>query len=271
MLGSIAGDIIGSVYEARNIHTTDFPLFHKDSCFTDDTVLTVALKDSLLHEVPFAKKLKEYYSLFPNAGYGKGFIRWASSSDFQPYNSRGNGSAMRVSPIGFAFDSLNIVLEEAKKSAEVTHNHPEGIKGAQAIAASIFLARTGKSKEEIQSFAESKFGYDLNKSLNQIKMKNSMDISCQATVPPAIIAFLRAKSFEDTIRKAIALGGDSDTIACMAGGIAQAYFKEIPKVIRRKVLQNLDPQLRKIVYKFNRKYNVGQFTFIDRLATVIKL
>jgi len=176
---------------------------------------------------------------------------------------------MRVSPIGFAFDSLSVVLEEAKRSAEVTHNHPEGIKGAQAIASAIFLARTGKTKQEIRSFTESNFGYELNKSLDEIRMKNTMDISCQATVPRALIAFLNSKDFEDAIRKAVALGGDSDTIACMAGGIAQAYYKKIPKIIRRKVLRNLDPRLRRIVYKFNRKYKVGQITLLDRLSTFI--
>src|SRR3954454_2405915 len=169
MLGAIAGDVIGSIYEHVNIRTTDFPLFHEHCRFTDDTVLTVALADSLLHGTPYVDLLNRYYRAYPRAGYGGMFLRWAQSEDSQPYNSWGNGSAMRVSPVGFAFGTLEEVLEEAKRSAEVTHDHPEGIKGAQAIASAVFLARTGHSKDAIQAYVESAFGYDLGTPLDEIR------------------------------------------------------------------------------------------------------
>src|SRR3954454_23026043 len=166
MLGAIAGDVIGSIYEHVNIRTTDFPLFHEHCRFTDDTVLTVALADSLLHGTPYVDLLKRYYRAYPRAGYGGMFHRWAASEDSQPYNSYGNGSAMRVSPVGFAFGTLEEVLEQAKKSAEVTHDHPDGIKGAQAVASAIFLARTGKTKEQIKGFVETTFGDHLDTTLD---------------------------------------------------------------------------------------------------------
>src|SRR4051794_12895391 len=161
MLGAIAGDVIGSVYEWQPIKTTEFPLFHPHCRFTDDTVLTVALADCLLHGMPFVDLMKRYYRTYPGAGYGGRFHAWAQSDDPRPYNSWGNGSAMRANPVGFAFGSLAEVLDQAKRSAEVTHNHPEGIKGAQAVASAVFLARTGKSKEQIKNHVETAFGYDL--------------------------------------------------------------------------------------------------------------
>ena len=255
MLGAIAGDIIGSVYENNNVKNTSFPLFSQDSKFTDDTVLTVALADSILFGSEYTEKLREYYNLYPNAGYGSGFIRWASSSNKEAYNSWGNGAAMRVSPIGFAYDSLEEVLEMARKSAEVTHNHEEGIRGAQATAAAVFLARTGKSKSEIAEYVTETFGYKLDESLETIRERYQFDPSCQGTVPPAIIAFLESENFEDAIRKAISLGGDSDTIACITGGIAQAFYRDIPESIEDKVYENLDSRLRKVVTLFCNMYS----------------
>lgn len=236
MLGAIAGDIIGSPYEGRrrNIKTIEFPLFHDWSHFTDDTVLTVAAADAILHGGGYAEKFKEYYSHYPRAGYGGAFKRWALSDSMQPYGSWGNGSAMRVSPVGFAFDSLEEVLHEAARSAAVTHDHPEGIKGAQAVASAIFLARSGQSKPDIRDYIENTFDYDLSESLDSIRewyAKDFTEVSCQGSVPQAITAFLESTDFEDAIRKAISIGGDSDTIACMAGGIAEAFYVNVPRDI----------------------------------------
>lgn len=243
MLGAIAGDIIGSVYEHRPVKTTEFPLFVAGCRFTDDTVLTVAVADCLLHGKGYAQKFEDYYYRYPNAGFGGGFHAWASSHDHKPYNSWGNGSAMRVSPVGWAFDDLQQVLDEATKSAEVTHNHPEGIKGAQATAAAIFLARTGSTKADIKRKIESTFGYDLSRTLDEIRPAYSFDISCQGTVPQAITAFLESAGYEDAVRKAISLGGDSDTLACITGGIAEAFYKSVPDFIANHVLKILDDNL----------------------------
>ncbi len=254
MLGAIAGDIIGSIYEGDPIKSTEFPLFQPACRFTDDTVLTVALADSLLSGAPFVLKLKEYYRAYPSAGYGGTFHRWAQSDDLAPYNSWGNGSAMRVSPVGFAFDTLEEVLDQAKQSAEVTHNHPEGIKGAQATASAIFLARSGKSKDEIRDYVASTFGYQLDQPLDKIRKDYLPDVSCQGSVPQAITAFLKSNDFEDTIRQAISLGGDTDTQACIAGGIAQAFYQGVPTEIAEKVFEILDEPLAKVTREFGRRY-----------------
>ncbi|HZP80486.1 MAG TPA: ADP-ribosylglycohydrolase family protein [Chthonomonadaceae bacterium] len=254
MLGAIAGDIIGSIYEVRNIRTTDFPLFSDRCRFTDDTVLTVALADSILHGTDYAALLKAYYWRYPNVGYGGAFIDWARSDDTQPYNSWGNGSAMRVSPVGFACETLEEVLAEAERSAAVTHNHPEGIKGAQAIAAAIFLARTGSDKAEIRRTIEETFGYDLSEPLALIRTYYRFDVSCQGSVPQALIAFLESEDFEDAVRKAISLGGDSDTLACMAGGVAHAYYGPLPAFLTEKVYELLDEPLAEIVREFTARY-----------------
>ena len=255
MLGAIAGDIIGSVHEVHNTRSVDFPLFVKASQFTDDTVLTVALADSILHRSDYTDKLKEYYNLYPNAGYGGGFIAWATSPSRDPYNSFGNGSAMRVSPIGFAFDSLEAVLGRAGESAAKTHNHPEGIKGAQATASAIFLARKGKTKKEIRQAIENLFGYSMDESIGSLREHYQFNETCQGSVPQAITAFLESDHFEDAIRKAVSIGGDSDTIACIAGGIAHAYYKQIPDPIVDQVYRTLDSRLRRIVTLFCNKYS----------------
>ena len=254
MIGAIAGDIIGSAYEWHYTKSHDFELFTPQSTFTDDTVLTIAVADCILNGKEYAVTLKEYGRRYPDAGYGGMFLNWLSSDSLAPYNSFGNGSAMRVSPVGFAFPSLDMVLREAEKSAAVTHNHPEGIRGAQAIAASIFLARSGEGKERIRSYIEESFGYNLQQTLDEIRPWYRFDETCQGSVPQAIIAFLESDSYEDAVRKAISLGGDSDTLACMTGGIAQAYYGKIPDYIAKTVREILNPEMLEVIDLFNDKY-----------------
>ena len=256
MIGAIAGDIIGSVYERHGTKSTQFELFTPHSRYTDDTVLTVAVADCILHDKDYAATFKEYGLEYPHAGYGVMFRRWLGRSDNKPYNRYGNGSAMRVSPVGFAFSTLEEVLAEAKRSAEITHNHPEGIKGAQAVAAAIFFAREVKSKNSIKDFIEENFGYNLHQTLDEIRPNYRFDETCQGSVPQAIIAFLESDDYVDAVRKAVSLGGDSDTIACITGGIAQAYYKEIPADIIEEVRNRLPSDLLKVVDQFNKKYNL---------------
>jgi ADP-ribosylglycohydrolase len=250
MLGAIAGDIIGSVFEYRPWKSTDFTLFTHQSFFTDDTVLTVAVADCILHKKTYAETFQEYGHKYPYAGYGRKFVNWLESYDFSPYGSYGNGSAMRVSPVGFAFNTMEDVLVEAKLSAEVTHNHTEGIKGAQAIAAAIFLARQEESKEKIRDYVESTFGYDLHQKLSVIRPDYRFNETCSGSVPQSIISFLESEDFESAIRNAVSLGGDADTMAYMAGGIAQAYYKTIPYEIVREVRNILDADLLNIIDEF---------------------
>jgi ADP-ribosylglycohydrolase len=254
MIGSIAGDIIGSVYEGNPIKRTDFPLFDERCRFTDDTVLTIAVAYAILERVDYGKALKMFGRRYPLAGYGGSFYKWMISDEEAPYYSWGNGSAMRVSPVGFAFDSVEDVLEEAGKSAAVTHNHPEGIKGAQATALSILLARKGETKKGIQADIEKRFGYDLRRRLDHIRPTYYFDVSCQGSVPESIIAFLESENYEDAIRKAISLGGDSDTMASIAGGIAQAFYRDIPDSIVTYVRHLLPAEFLSIVDGFNRRY-----------------
>jgi len=256
MIGAITGDIIGSAYEWHYTKSLDFELFTPASTPTDDSVLTIAVADCILHDKDYAVTFKEYGRRYPYAGYGSMFRKWLGRDSIAPYNSFGNGSAMRVSPVGFAFTSLEEVLREAEKSAAVTHNHPEGIKGAQAIAASIFLARSGESKEQILRYIEDTFGYNLHQTLDEIRPKYRFDETCQGSVPQAIIAFLESSDYEDAIRKAISLGGDSDTLACMTGGIAQAFYKKIPRHIIKQVREILNNDLLAVVDEFNEMYNL---------------
>lgn len=245
MIGAIIGDIVGSVYEWNNIKTKNFPLFNSECFFTDDTVMTLAIAEGLMNggdDEDFIAAMKKYGRLYPDSGYGGRFGSWLFSDDISPYNSWGNGSAMRVSPVAWAFDTLSEVEKYAEISAAVTHNHPEGIKGAQAIAAAIFLARKGKTKEEIKAYIEKKYGYNLNRSLDEIRPNYRFNESCQETVPEAIIAFLESVDFEDAIRNAISLGGDSDTLAAITGSIAEAVYG-IPKDIKEKALLILDQGL----------------------------
>ena len=253
MIGAIAGDIIGSVYEHHNITITDFPLFDSHCRFTDDTVLTVAVADCLLHGKGYAETFREYFHRYTYAGYGPGFRRWAQGPARGPYYSMGNGSAMRVSPVGWAFDSLEEVLDEAKRSAEVTHNHPEGIKGAQAVASAIFLARTGSTREDIASYITETFGYRLDKPIDEIRKHYKFDVTCPGSVPQAIRAFLESGGYEDAIRKAISIGGDSDTIACITGGIAEAFYKGVPQEIVKFAMERLDNALGQVIVEFQQR------------------
>lgn len=254
MIGAIAGDIVGSIYEWDNIKVTDFDLFDPESFFTDDTVLTVALADSIMTGASYDTVMKDYYWRYPDAGYGGGFHNWARSSHSQPYNSYGNGAAMRISPVGYAYSTLDEVMAKAEEFTAITHNHPEGIKGAQATSAAIFLARTGNSKQEIYDFVQLRFGYDLSRKVDDIRPNYSFDVSCQGTVPEAIIAFLESTSYENAIRLAISMGGDSDTLACITGGIAEAFYGGVPKEIESLVFDRLDLPLASVTRTFVENY-----------------
>ena len=261
MTGAIAGDIIGAPYEFNNIKTTVFDIFNKKTSFTDDTVMLLAnakwLIDSLQNPDKYSMdKLEEFMVEFgqkyPNRGYGGMFRRWLfqdKSIKRIPYNSYGNGSAMRVIPVGWAFETLEETMQVAKISAEITHNHIEGIKGAQATAAAIFLARNGKSKEEIKSFIEQTFDYNLNRTCDEIRPHYTFNETCQRTVPEAIIAFLESSGFENAIRLAVSLGGDSDTLACITGGIAEAFYG-IPEPFISFVIYFLTEDLKTVLDDF---------------------
>jgi len=254
MLGSIAGDMIGSVYEGRPIKTTRFPLFSEHSRFTDDTVLTVATADALMTGLDYATVYRRYGRRYPRAGYGGAFIRWLMVDDAPPYYSWGNGSAMRISPVGLAVEPMEAVLKEAEKSAAVTHNHPEGIKGAQATALAIFMGRRGSSKDEIRQVIREKFDYDLDRTVAEIRPGYVFDVSCQGTVPEAILAFLNSDDVESAIRLAVSLGGDSDTLACIAGAIAHAFYKNISPEMEKEVRNRLPEEFRSIVDRFMQQY-----------------
>lgn len=256
MLGAITGDIIGSIYESRSnrIKTKDFPLFSKRCRFTDDTVLTVALAHTILSGESYVANLKRFYNKYPDRGYGGSFRSWAESMSSEPYNSYGNGAAMRISPAGFAYDDIDTVLKKAEEYTIVTHNHIEGVKGAQATASAIFLARKKRSKEEIKAYIENAFGYDLRRHVDEIRPSYRFDVSSQGTVPQAIRSFLDSTDFEDAIRTAVSLGGDSDTLACITGGIAQAFYGGIPLEIQKEVYRILDHDLANITRAFMEKF-----------------
>jgi ADP-ribosylglycohydrolase len=254
MIGAIAGDIIGSVYEFGRTKSKEFPLFGPDSHFTDDTVLTIAVANAILTDCDYRRAVLEFGRRYPNSGYGGHFREWLGSSDPKPYNSWGNGSAMRVSPVGFAFNSVDDVLREAARTAEFTHNHPEGIKGAQATALAVFLARTGRDKDLIRTEITSRFAYDLARTVDDIRPSYGFDESCQRTVPEAIVAFLDSTSYEDAVRNAVSLGGDSDTLACITGGIAEAFYGPVSPSIRQKVQEILPLELWEITKSFSAKF-----------------
>ena len=254
LCGAVAGDIIGSIYEWNATKKTDFYLFTPFSKYTDDTVMTVANADWLNTGDSLLGIMQDYGNRFPHAGYGGMFRSWLREDDPKPYNSFGNGSAMRVSPVGWVFNTLEETLEAAKTSAEITHNHPEGIKGAQATAACIFMARTGKSKEEIKEYIELTFGYDLSRTCDEIRPNYKFDVTCQGSVPESIIAFLESTDFENALRLAISLGGDADTMGAITGGIAEAYYGDVPVHIRKEVLKRLPNDFIEVLQKFYCKY-----------------
>jgi ADP-ribosyl-[dinitrogen reductase] hydrolase len=257
MLGAIVGDVIGSPFEFNNIKSTDFMLFTAGAQCTDDSVLTVATADAILSGQPYGRAYQDYYHRYPNAGYGGQFMAWAKARQAEPYNSWGNGSAMRVSPVGWAFDSLDEVVAEAERSAVVTHNHPDGIAGARAAAGCVFLARTEKNRDRIREFVSDQCGYPLDRTLDEIRPTNTFRVSCKGSVPVAVQAFLESTDFESAIRLAISVGGDSDTIAAIAGAIAHAYYGAIPKRLLEPVLEiYMSPDLVETALKFCARYRV---------------
>jgi ADP-ribosylglycohydrolase len=254
MLGAIAGDIIGSVHEAAGTKTRNFALFIPESRYTDDTVLTIAVADALMSDGNYVDLFHDYFYAYPGAGYGQTFFNWAHRRIREPYGSWGNGSAMRVSPVAYVFDSLSDVLKEARATAVVTHNHPQGIAGAQATAAAVYLARTGASKEEIRTYIAKTFEYALNSTVDEIRQTYQFDVSCQGSVPQSIIAFLDSDCYESAVRNAISLGGDADTMACIAGAIAEAFYGGTPTAIAEAALERLPNALRDITIEFMAHY-----------------
>jgi ADP-ribosylglycohydrolase len=250
MLGAIAGDIFGAAFEGQPLKKEDFDLFGERRRFTDDTVMTVATAEALLGDGDYAAAYRRWGRRYPGAGYGGMFRHWIGDPERGPYNSFGNGSAMRVSPIGWAFATLDGVLAEAARSAAVSHDHPEGIKGAQAAAAAVFLARSGASQAEIRAELAGRFGYRLDRSIAAIRPDYRFDPTCQGSVPEALTAFLEAADFEHAIRLAISLGGDADTQAAIAGGAAEAFFGGVPVRIEAEIRHVLDPMLLEVVEKF---------------------
>lgn len=255
IIGAIAGDIIGSIYEKNNIKTTEFELFNDNCIFTDDTILTIAIADCILHNKNYVETLQKYGLKYKKRGFGSSFIKWLNNSNPKPYNSWGNGSAMRVSAVGFAFNTIKEVLQKAKESAEITHNHQEGIKGAQAVASAIFLAKTGKTKSEIKKYITETFNYELTRTIDNIRPTYKFHVSCQGSIPESVIAFLESKNYEDAIRLAISIGGDSDTIACITGSIAIAYYKKIPKKILDFANTKLPNEFIEIINKFDMRFS----------------
>lgn len=265
MIGAIIGDICGSVFEFNNTKDPNFELFSENSHYTDDTVMTIAIAKALLDGKRDIKKteflVKKYMhklgNQYQNVGYGNNFSIWLKQKDPKPYESFGNGSAMRVSPVGWFSHSLSETEKYAELTASITHNHAEGIKGAKAIATCIFLSRRGRDKNYIKKFIEMKYGYDLSKNLEDIKDNNKYDVSCQVTVPIAIMSFLLADSFEDTLRNAITIGGDSDTIAAMACSIAESYY-EIPEELINKVYSLIPKNFVDVISKWDNDLSIAR-------------
>ena len=258
MLGSIAGDIIGSVYEWNRIKTKDFPLFQPNSVFTDDSVLTIAIAEAIQNQSDYRTSVIQYGRCYPHAGYGSAFQQWLLTTEPEPYESWGNGSAMRVSPVGFAFSDEATVLKESELTAVFTHNHPEGIKGAQATALAVFMAKHGNTKDDIRDAISSRFQYDLSKTIDDIRESYTFQVSCQKSVPEAILAFLDSTSWEDAVRNAISLGGDSDTLACITGGIAEAFYRDIPLYVLREVRSRLTEELWTSASRFYREFGLAE-------------
>jgi ADP-ribosylglycohydrolase len=254
VLGAAAGDIVGSIYEGHPIKTTEFELLDWRARFTDDTVLTMATAYAVLNGASYADAYRQFARRYPNAGYGGSFRRWFMTDGAGSYNSFGNGSAMRVSPVGWAFETEEEVLEEAEKSAACTHSHPEGVRGAQATALAVFLARSGSAKEEIAAQTRRRFGYDLNRSVDGIRPGYRFDVTCQGSVPESIIAFLESDSVEHSIRLAVSLGGDTDTQACIAASIAHAFFGSMSGDLEAHVRERLPEDLLRINDEFCRTY-----------------
>ena len=268
MLGAIIGDIVGSIYEFDNIKTKNFELFDRECFFTDDTVMSVAVAEALLDTQPddrenviknkLTESMKKWGREYPHAGYGGHFSYWLTTDDIQPYNSYGNGSAMRVAAAGWLYDDMFTTRNMARLTSAVTHNHPEGIKGAEATAAAIFLARNGASKQEIREYIEKEFSYDLNFTCDEIRPTYYFNETCMNTVPQAIVAFLDGESFEDVIRTGVSIGGDTDTLCAIAGSVAEAYYG-IPEDIGETAKSFLTEDLLEVVEKFYNKLQKSQY------------
>lgn len=254
MFGGIAGDVIGSPYEWFRIKEKDFPLFTELTAFTDDSVLTIAVAAAILQGGDYAESIRYWGNRYPDRGYGGFFARWLSDPTMGPYNSFGNGSAMRVGAVGFAAESEHEALVEARLSAECTHDHPEGVRGAQATALAIFLARTGASKDDIRARVAQEFDYDLSRTLSDIRPAYSFNETCQGTVPEAIICFLEGEDVEDTIRNAVSLGGDADTLACIAGSVADAFYGGVPSALRARVEGYLPEEFLQVIAAFEERF-----------------
>ncbi len=260
MIGAIAGDVLGSVYESHTVKTKNFRLFHELDRPTDDTVLSLAVAQAILsaggkpRAGDYQRELRDFGRRYPKSGYGGAFRAWMLDSRRGPYNSWGNGSAMRASAVGWAFESEAEVLRQAEMSALPTHNHPEGVKGAQAVALAVFLARDGKSKEVIRAALSDRFGYDMGRKVESIRPEYRFEVSCPASVPEAIISFLDSTDFEDAVRNAVSLGGDSDTLACIAGAAAEAFYGGVPSRVLAWVLPRLEEGLLDTLDRFARKY-----------------
>ncbi len=253
LYGALGGDMIGSIYEWRNHKSKEFELVKRHCDFTDDSIMTLATAQAILEGTyDYAGQYHAWGNNYPTAGYGGSFRRWLATpvEQIAPYNSWGNGSAMRISPVGFAFDTEAEVLFQAEKSAAVTHNHPEGIKGAQVTALTILLARQGLDQNAIKTRIEGDFGYNLSKPLDDIRPTYRFDVSCQGTVPVAIRAFLEATSYEDAIRNAVSVGGDTDTIGAITGGIAIAFFKEMPDTLVAEIERRLLSDMQEVCKRF---------------------
>ena len=260
MYGAILGDIIGSPYEFdRGSKSKDFEMFEGDAGFTDDSVMTIAVAEALIATLgeddedisqALVYSMRRWGRKYPNAGYGGRFRKWLTAADPKPYGSYGNGSAMRVSPAGWLYGTLEETLHAARLTAEVTHDHPEGIKGAEVTAAAIFLARKGSSKEEIRNYIVSEFGYDLSRTIDEIRPSYHHVESCQETVPEAVTAFLEGESFEDVIRTAVSLGGDCDTLTCIAGSIAEAFYG-VPEDLLDECILRVPAEMYEVIQSFD--------------------
>jgi len=258
--GAAAGDVVGSVYEHRPRKSEEFPLLQAGCRFTDDTVLTAAVAHAITHGEGYGQALRRFGRAYPDAGYGGNFHQWLMDEHMGPYHSYGNGAAMRVSAVGAAFDSEEEVLEQARSSAAVTHDHPEGIKGAQATALAVFLGRRGESKQSIKQAVVHRFGYDLDRTLAEIRPGYRFDVSCQGSVPESIIAFLESESTEDAIRKAVSLGGDADTMACVAGAIAAAFYGVVLAALLQGVHERLTTDIKNVFDEFDGSLVASEFS-----------
>lgn len=275
MIGAIIGDIVGSVYEFNNHKSKEFPLFIKESTFTDDTVMTVAVADFIMcdHGNPSEERyivnyLYGWYNKYPKMTYGNGFREWIGyfKNDWRGWNRRdsfGNGAAMRISSVGVRSSTLGKALYDAELLTKCSHNHPEGIKGAQATASLIFLSRTEKDKKKLKAYIEKEFGYALNRTVDKLRATYQYNETCQGTVPEAIICFLESTDFEDAIRNAISIGGDSDTLACITGSIAEAYYEDIPEWILKEAFKRLPVDIKEVIHRLYKWEYGGNRNFAE--------